>query len=183
MSNDAATIRRARMQDQEAVGGLWEAFMEEQAALDTRFVVAGDALERFYNDFSIWLQDETQCLFVAEAVVAEAGGAFLGFARAHRWGPSPIYADASEVYLDELYVAEDVRRQGVGRQLAEAVHRWAEALQADRVRLSTLAANEAGRAFWRQQGAAAFFETLTVELAPDRTEQEQKAVRRPLGFR
>lgn len=152
-------IRRAQKRDREQLGALWMALLEEQAGLDPRFQVAGDALERWTNDFPVWLADETYRLFVAER-----GDALLGFATAERWGPPPIYEAAEEVYLNELYVVPGARRQSVGGQLAEAVRAWAASLEAERIRLGVLAANAAGQAFWKREGAETFTTTLTLEL-------------------
>ena len=178
--DDRFTIRRAAKRDQPRVADLWTAFLEEQAEHDPRFQLADDARARFENDFPVWLDDETQRTFVAERAEGEATGDLVGFATAHRWGPSPIYAEASEVFIDEFYVAPDARRQGAGSRLAEAVRDWADDLEADRLRLRVLHANEAGRAFWRSVGGAAFTTTMTVEL--EREDREEKPERRRIGF-
>jgi GNAT superfamily N-acetyltransferase len=152
-------VRRAKTTDQERLGTLWMAFMDEQAGFDERLVVADDARERWDNDFPIWLTDETQATFVAES-----DGVIQGFATAHRWGPPPIYAATSEVYLDELYVASEARRQGLGTQLVHAVHHWAESVSAERIRLQALTANPNGEAFWASFEARPFATTRTIEL-------------------
>ena len=153
-------VRRAQQADQERLGTLWIAFMNEQAQWDERLVVAEDARERWDNDFPIWLTDETQAFFVAEP----NGGAIEGFATAHRWGPPPIYAATSEVYLDELYVAPGARRDGLGTQLMYAVHDWAETVGAARIRLQALTANTNAAGFWDRWGARPLSVTRTVEL-------------------
>lgn len=173
---DFPAVRRARREDQERVADLWKAFLEEQTALDGRLQMADDALERFRNDFPVWLSDETQRVFVAEQ-----GGEVLGFAAAHRSGPPPIYTEVSEVYIDELYVAREARGKGLGRQLAAAVRHWAERLRADRLRLTTLAANESGRAFWERQGARPFSESFTIELESSPGEEGEES-KRSFGF-
>jgi GNAT superfamily N-acetyltransferase len=168
------TIRRATKRDQPRVADLWTAFLEKQAAQDPRFQPADDARERFENDFSMWIDDETQRTFVAED-----DGALVGFATAHRWGTPPIQVEASEVFIDEFYVAPDARRQGVGSRLAAALRDWADELEADRLRLRVLSANEAARAFWQHVGGKAYAVTMTVEL--EREERPEKPKRR-IGF-
>jgi GNAT superfamily N-acetyltransferase len=155
------TVRRAKQSDHDALGALWMAFMSEQAGLDDRLAVADDARERWDNDFSVWLNDERQATFVAEV-----DDALRGFATAHQWGPPPIYEDAVEVYLDELYVAPEARRSGLGEKLVAAVRTWGATLGAARIRLQALHANEAAQAFWAACGAEPFAVTHTVELDP-----------------
>jgi GNAT superfamily N-acetyltransferase len=168
------TVRRARKEDQEALAFLWIQFLQEQTALDPRFAVAEDALERWRNDFPLWLNEESRRIFVAE------GEGMIGFSTAHRWWPPPIYEEAVEVYVDELYVAPAARRSGVGRRLVGAVREWAEALGADRLRLGMLAANTPAAHFWEHLGARAYSLTMTIELETGGRPQE--ASKRKLGF-
>lgn len=170
-------VRRAQKHDQERVGTLWLALLEEQAAREPRFDVAEDAPARWRNDFSLWLRDDRRRVFVAAR-----GGEVVGFVTAHRWAPPPIYALSSEVYLDELYVAPEARRSGLGTRLVQAVRAWAEALGADRLRLGVLAVNEAGVAFWKKQAATPFAVTMTVELETAAAEEETTSRKGRLGF-
>ena len=151
-------VRRAQNADQEAVGKLWQQLLSEQSELDDRMGVADDAPERWHNDFPVWLEDET-----ARIYVAEADGALVGFVTARRWGPPPIYKESSEVYLDELYVRPDSRREGYGTQLVHAVRDWADQLEARRIRLRVLTSNQAGRSFWAAQEAIPMSMTFTIE--------------------
>ncbi|MFB6097552.1 MAG: N-acetyltransferase family protein [Salinibacter sp.] len=151
-------VRRAQPADQERVGDLWLQLLEEQDELDDRFGVAEDARDRWDNDFPLWLEDETYRVYVA---VPE--DEIVGFATAHRWGPPPIYAESSEVYLDELYVRPGDRRDGVGTQLVHAVRDWTDRIGARRIRLNVLSANEEARAFWAAQDARPLTLTFTIE--------------------
>jgi GNAT superfamily N-acetyltransferase len=171
------TVRRATQRDQDRVADLWAAFLEEQAAQDARFQPAEDARERFENDLPVWLDDDTQRTFVAE----DEAGMLVGFATAHRWGTPPIQVEASEVFVDDFYVAPDARRQGAGRRLAAALRDWADELEADRLRLRVLHANETGHAFWQAVGGKAYAATMTVELEPEEREAEEPK-RGRLGF-
>ena len=179
MADDRFILRRAEKRDRDRVADLWAAFLEEQAALDSRFQLADDARERFENDFPVWIDDETQRTFVVEEKKAEAG-TLVGFATAHRWGPPPIYAEASEVFVDEFYVVPEARRAGVGRRLAGALRDWAEELNADRLRLRVVHANEDGQAFWEAVGGKPFSMTMTVEL--DREGAAEEPEERRIGF-
>lgn len=155
----AITVRRAAPADKEAVLTLWLALLDDQAALEERFGVAEDAAERWRNDYPEWLRDETRRLFVAERK-----GRVIGFLSAERWTPRPIYAATNEVYIHELYVREEARHRGAGRQLVDEVKAWAETLGAERLRLGVLMANENGRAFWKKIGAKPLSQTLTIAL-------------------
>lgn len=172
-------VRQARMADREAVGQMWLQLLNEQADLDDRMGVAEDALDRWMNDFPVWLEDETDRIFVAEGVEEKP----VGFATARRWGPPPIYEESSEVYLDELYVQPDTRRRGYGTQLVHAVRDWVTQVGAQRIRLRVMAANEAGRAFWEAQEAVPLSLSLTIEreeAGPD--DQSSDEGSKKIGF-
>lgn len=155
---DFSDVRRAQMSDQEELADLWLQLLNEQAEQDDRMGIAEDAIDRWQNDFPVWLEDET-----ARIYVAEADGETLGFASARRWGPPPIYEESSEVYLDELYVRPDDRRKGYGTQLVNAVRNWTDDLGARRIRLRVLTANQDARAFWAGQDAIPMTMTFTIE--------------------
>lgn len=169
-------VRRAQQSDQERVGELWMQLLSEQASLDDRFDVAEDALERWENDFPMWLDDET-----ARVYVAEDEEEILGFATARRWGPPPIYKESSEVYIDELYVQPDARRRGLGTQLLRAVRDWTDRLGAQRIRLNVLTANNAGRAFWAAQEAVPMTMIFTIER-PNQNDEEVDEGSKKIGF-
>ena len=150
-------VRRAQSDDQMTVGDLWVQLLREQDELDDRFGVADNARERWDNDFPQWLDDETYRIYVAEA-----DDEIVGFASAHRWGPPPIYEESSEVYLDELYVRPEDRRQGLATQLVNAVRDWTDRIGARRLRLNVLATNDAALDFWATQDARPLTTTLTI---------------------
>lgn len=151
-------VRQAQESDQAAVGDLWMQLLAEQERLDDRLAAAEDARERWDNDFPVWLQNETRRVYVAEA-----DDEIVAFASARRWGPPPIYEESSEVYLDEIYVRSDDRRQGYGTQLLHAVQDWTDRLGARRIRLRVLTANEAARSFWAAREAEPLILALTIE--------------------
>jgi len=175
---DFPDVRQAQTTDQAAVGNLWTALLTAQADLDDRIGVSEDARERWENDFPMWLEDETSRLYVAE----DDDGTVVGFAGARRWGPPPIYAESSEVFLDELFVHPDHRRQGYGSQLVRAVRTWADRIGAHRIRLRVLTSNADGRAFWAAQDAIPLTMTLTIEGGTGDASDADEGTKK-IGFR
>ncbi len=171
------TIRRARQGDADPIGVLWMRLLQDHAAMEPRFGIADDALERWKNDFSHWVYDAQYSIFVAEQE-----GRIIGFVTASLWKPVPIYAQVEEVYLNELYVVEKERGQGLGRRLVEAVKAWAETLGVARLRIGVMAANAEGRAFWERLEAQPFMQTLTMELSQKPEGRQEIKKKRRLGF-
>jgi len=171
------SIRPARPSDATAVVSLWRSLLHEQAGLDPRLTIAEDAEERWRNDFPYWLDDGTR-----KFLVAEHAGAIVGFAHAHRWGPPPILEASEEVYIDEVYVRPDARRNGCGRALVAELRSWAESLNANRLRLGVMAENSTGRAFWKSLQGKPLSLTYTIELASAVATNEAAPAQKRIGF-
>ena len=174
---DFPDVRQAQEADRTAVGDLWAALLDAQAEFDDRIGVAEDARERWDNDFPMRLDDETSRLYVAE----NDDGTVVGFAGARRWGPPPIYTESSEVFLDELFVHPEHRREGYGTQLVRAVRTWSDRLGARRIRLRVLTSNADGRAFWAAQDAIPLTMMLTIEGDPPPDETDNEGTKK-IGF-
>lgn len=175
------SIRPATTADREALIALWQAFMREQSAHDDRLPLADDAAERWQHDLPMWLDDDT-----VQIRVAEHNDEVVGFVRAHRTGPPPVYADCAEVYIDEVFVHDAHRRQGAATVLIDAIANWAARVQADRLRLSTVAANDAATAFWHNYGAAPLATIWTApvesESAPEKEGSDVNEGSAKIGF-
>lgn len=153
-------VRRAERADRDAALALWRALHRHHEALDARYRLAPDAALRWANDFDAWVRDEHHRYLVADA----GADGLIGLLVAHTGWPAPVYAPALFVYVDDLFVADAYRGQGVGSALLDQARAWAQTLDAVEVRAGLLAGNTAAQTFWRAQGADGFF--LTVALPP-----------------
>lgn len=120
-----------------------------------------DAYRRFYDQPAdlprarAFLLERMQ-LKQSVVMVAERDGAVVGFAQLYPTfssvGTAPIWI------LNDLYVAESMRRRGVGRGLLLAAEAAARAAGAVRITLETMRANGPARALY---GAAGWEEDAT----------------------
>ena len=153
------TIRSARRLDARFVTALWLALHREHEALDGRYVLSDDADQRWHNDFKVWVEDDTHTILL---------GCFqdevVGFIHAYRRLEPPIYKDAPEVYIDEVYVTPAHRARGLGTALLNAVRAWGAEGGAEWIRLRTLARNTEGIKFWEKHGGEALAVTYTLPL-------------------
>ncbi len=84
----------------------------------------------------------------AYVAVAEVDGAVVGYVSGY--AHTAFYANGATVWIDEIFVREDLRGRGIGRNLMDGVSKWAKERGCKLVALATL-------------GAADFYQTLGYE--------------------
>ena len=164
-------IRRAERVDLEGALALREALHREHEAMDVRYRHSLESPLLWVNDFREWVRDSDHCY-----LVAEADGMLVGLLVAHLMVPTPVYAPDLFAHIDELYVIPSFRGQGVGYRLVEGARQWAAKEGASSLRIGVLAMNDASRAFWHRQGAAAFSITMSISAMPA-TQEKAPALR------
>lgn len=85
-------------------------------------------------------------------VVANAGGAVVGWASLNRFNPRPAYDHVADF---SVYIARDWRGKGIGRQLLDRLIELAREIGFHKMVLLALARNEAGIALYTRAGFSA----------------------------
>ena len=105
----------------------------------------------------------------AEVVIARIGGQPVGFAL---FFPTfSTFLAKPGLYLEDVYVKPEVRRQGVGRALLQHLARLAMARDCGRLEWAALDWNEPAIRFYRKIGAVTMDEWTTFRLTGDALEQ------------
>jgi ribosomal protein S18 acetylase RimI-like enzyme len=100
------------------------------------------------NRMARWLAGEY------EAVAFEDRGVVVGYALFRR--------EPDHIYLRQIFVSSEFRRQGIGRQAIAWL--WLNAWRGvPRVRIDVLVGNEPGQAFWRAVGFRDYCLTMEME--------------------
>lgn len=129
-------VRRATMDDAEAIGALLHDFNTEFGD----YTPGPDALAARFRTL----------LSGRDTAVLLGGGTPRGLA-VLRFRPA-IWTEALECYLAELYVVPDQRGRGLGRSLLEAALDLAREHGADRIELGTSEDDVAARALYESAG-------------------------------
>ncbi len=163
---DGIIIRRANDNDIVALLALYREFHEYYVR---RVPDRLRALER-YDDKYV-LRPLTNLLHDADAAlfVAEDAGMLVGLAEVYLKRDEPTPATVAHIHghLQSLMVTEAARRQGIGRRLVEAAHRWATERGATEMRLNTWEHPEGPQAFYERIGYHTLRRTLVCTIDPE----------------
>jgi ribosomal protein S18 acetylase RimI-like enzyme len=157
-------IRRATPDDVPAVLPMVAKICALHESWDAARYGAKPAPQEMYRN---WLtaraSDPRSVFFVADRSAAEGERRLVGFIVGTVDREIPIYRLAEYGFIHDLWVEEDYRHEGIGRQLAMlAVERFRQ-IGVKQVRLATAAANDAARGLF----AACGFRSSTVEMLVD----------------
>ncbi len=169
-------IRKARPRDVDALVGLWIEFMDFHTALDSGFVRAVDAADRWAAYITERIED---CCFAV--LVAEIDGEVVGYVVATEIQYPPITTIRSYGFLQEIAVTEKHRKRGIGRRLFEAAEQWLLDRGVSRIEVKVDVLNPDSRAFWESAGFAPHTETLIKHCPVTKDEGRLKLEGDPRG--
>jgi GNAT superfamily N-acetyltransferase len=116
----AIEYRLAKPTDLKALLPLAEAFAHEQ---QSQTPTDNKLTERFMEYVQSGLAQALGAP-VACVMIAENEGRLVGYAVGMLQGPPPIFEDVPYIFLSDLYVVPEFRRQGIGTALVERVRGW-----------------------------------------------------------
>lgn len=149
------TVRRARLEDIEAITPLWLDMMREHESRDPRFKLATSPEAAYKGQFREMIENPDTAVFLAE----EEGRA-VGYLMALVLRNPPFFPNNSYGFVAEMAVAPDFRRTGIGRRLWDRALGWFRRKGVQNVQLNVSRANESGMRFWNSVG---FREFLTIQ--------------------
>ncbi len=144
-------VRLARPKDAEAIADISAATLSTHAkALPTEFRKPRGK-QTLQWALRLWLMPRGKFIYVAVDDERLAGFVFVRQAR----HPGTSYTLASRsLYINEIGVAADQRRKGVGSALLKAVRETARDWKINHIELDTWAFNEGAQKFFLSQGFA-----------------------------
>jgi ribosomal protein S18 acetylase RimI-like enzyme len=156
----SVSIRAAEERDLPAIGGLAGQLVRQHHGFDAqRFMLIPNVETGYARFFASELSDPDVLLFAAELA-----GNIVGYAYA-RLEPRDWNALLDSCgALHDIFVSDGQRRQGVARQLVEAVREGLRRKGAPRLVLHTASKNAAARQFFAAQGFRETMVELTAEL-------------------
>ena len=141
--NKKITIRSASLEDCDTV------FLMSKS-MATSFEVERDA---FNNSFLEVVNNSDSICLIAEINKA-AIGYLLGFDH------PAFYANGRVSWMEEIYVTDDMRRKGIGRQLTSEFEKWCSERQSKLIGLATRRASDFYKSLDYEESATFFRKLL-----------------------
>ena len=160
-----SSIRVARHEDAEAIAELNGVVQSKHYEMRPDRFKAHDR-EAVRSVVVSWLGADATRVWVA----ADDAAGLIGYVVASRHDrPDDAFShQAAVVVLDQLVVAPEARRRGVGEALCQAVLGWAEDQRADRVALTTWNFNHAAQSLFTRLGFTPDFTYMSRAVESDR---------------
>jgi ribosomal protein S18 acetylase RimI-like enzyme len=131
------------------VDELWVPLANEMAGLSTYQELAPDAREQTIAHKQSLCEDSD-----SRTLVAEEHGNLLGYVSATIGAPPPIFERGPDLRIEELYVVESQRGQGIATQLLSRIQEWGESRNCDTASIGVNTSNEAAKHLYESLGFA-----------------------------
>ena len=149
------SIRKAVVGDLNAIGVLWQEFMDFHKERDPHFARSADGHEGFKEFISAHMISETSCV-----LLAEQDGKALGYCLATLARYPPVFEKRDYGTVFDLAVTGHCRRKGIGKRLYHAAENWLTDHGIRRIEVRVAVSNEASTAFWRKMGFSPYVTTV-----------------------
>jgi ribosomal protein S18 acetylase RimI-like enzyme len=157
-------VRRLALTDAPDIAALWHAGAAESARADPAFspsvspevycaTVAADLAAGNYIGWGMFSQDPER---------------LWGYLTARVMLASTEFNQSSFLYILDLDVHHEARRQGLGTKLVAAARAFAQSEHLRSVEVSWLSADAAAAAFWQRQGFTQYLARARCHVAPSR---------------
>jgi GNAT superfamily N-acetyltransferase len=153
-------VRAATPRDLDRLAALASLLFAAHGSAGARFALVPGREDELRDLLAGFGRDPAHALLVAAA----ADGNLLGFVLAslvRRAGP---FAERERGEIDWLFVREEARRHGAGRQLVGAALAWLAERGVARIEVQVERTNSVGRAFWDAQGFTPAMDVLERPL-------------------
>jgi ribosomal protein S18 acetylase RimI-like enzyme len=139
------SIRKAAVDDLNAIGNLWQEFMDFHKRRDPHYRRSTDGRERFKEFISGHMTSDMSCI-----LVAEQGTTVVGYCLATLEKYPPVFEDRDYGMVFDLTVTELCRRKGIGERLSREAEAWFSDRGIHRIEVRVAVSNETSTAFWKK---------------------------------
>ncbi len=152
-------IRLAEKRDVESMCTLWKEFIDFQKRGD-RFFTRTEKGHKVFGNITLERMNENNW----HVLVAEVDGKIVGHCVGAIQEYPPVYVKTKFGYFQDIAVAEDCRRRGIGSELVKEMQVWFKEHGVSRIELDVTATNEVSQGFWSAAGFSDFMIRKSKEM-------------------
>ena len=145
--NQSINTRQATAEDIPQILPLWRTLCDIHGDIEPMFKVVDNAEEKFADYLRLILTKENYTIFVAES-----DSKTIGYIIANISTTPEVFVIRRRLYVQDMMVSPDYRRQGVARKLMNEVLTLAKAQQIEKMDLLVAVKNEEANKFWKAMG-------------------------------
>ena len=153
------SIRSARKTDVPAMVKLWKEMMDFHKERDRIFTRTTTGHKGWIKFIAGHMASKNSCV-----LVAECDGQLVGHCLAFITEYPPVITTKRYGKFQEIAVAADYRRCGVGERLVKKMLKWFAQQGIKRIEVRVSVHNELSTTFWRKMGFTPYIETLFLEM-------------------
>ena len=138
-----------RLRDDEIesfIDSLWLPAQHEMAAV-SEYTLIDNIWKDGLTYYRSRLSDDESITYLARH-----GDHLVGYVAAEVQTPPPIFQQMRECHINELFVREDARRQGVASELLDTIEDWGRTHNCEQVDLNVDKENRSAKALYETQG-------------------------------
>lgn len=139
--------RRASSADIPQMLPLWRYLIDIHAPMERMFETV-DGAEAKFAEFIRSLLDKENYL----VAVAEQEGKLAGYVICHVSQTPDVFVLRRKMYVQDMVIDPEYRRQGVARKLMDMVLNFAKEHRVEKIDLLVAVQNEGANKFWREMG-------------------------------
>jgi GNAT superfamily N-acetyltransferase len=153
------SVRSACKTDIPAMVELWKEMMDFHKERDQLFTRTATGHKNWIKFIAGHMESES-----SRVLVAECDGLLVGHCLAFIEEYPPVVTANRYGKFQEIVVAADYRRCGVGERLVKKMLKWFAEQGMKRIEVRVSVYNKLSTAFWRKMGFTPYIETLFLEI-------------------
>lgn len=155
-------VRRATIEDVDALVELWHLIMQERAQFDRRLKLSTDAPALWKKELQSWLTRDDMTVFVAHNE-GKLVGYVVGWILER-----PIFTFQERYgYISDLGVDGHAHLGGIGTVLFDGIKAWFREHAVERLDIQVMHCHPIAQAFWRAKGATQYMDHFWYKLPSD----------------
>ena len=154
------TVRKARQADVTAIGILFCEYVDFHARYDPSYKRSRNAQRNFSKIISSQITNRNALVLVAVEKRKTVG--FLHASIAHK---PPVFELEKFGSINDLAVAQDCRRSGIGTALYKSCLEWFRGKNITRIESGVTTSNPVSNRFWKKMGYRSYYAKLFLTIS------------------